>query len=167
MAETYKVVNQIPSLVTSAHFLEDAREIKAVPSSWIFSKHESEKVQLFETSTDSSIKAANTSLQNNPEFFDEIGKLLRDHDLTELLSLAVLKRESLVGSEGQLYVELNDESDKESVVQLWNTKDSPKESIRTSWSFKGLKQHECPLKIVCFWDHYNKRHPWDYRHVSY
>src|SRR5260221_13865802 len=46
MAEDYELVSQVPSLVTSALNIEEAIEVGATPSSWIFSS-DSEEVQFF------------------------------------------------------------------------------------------------------------------------
>ncbi len=149
MTEEYKVVDHLPSLVTSARYVESAKEINTVPSSWIFSSQSNEPVQLFETSTDSAVKTASALLHNSPEFTEEMGNLLREHSLTDLLSVAVLKRESLVASPDQVYMEVNYGDTNSSVVQLWNASDSPGGSIRTSWSFKGPRQHTCHYEYYC------------------
>lgn len=143
MVEQFDTVNDIPSLITYPHTIEEAQAIDTVPASWIFSGNLKEEITLFETSTDSAVKAANLRLQQHPEFFDEIGQLLKDYQLNNLLSIAVLKRNSLVAEEEQTYMEVSSEKENRSIIQLSKFEDALKDSIRTSWSFKGPKELLC------------------------
>ncbi|AIL13516.1 hypothetical protein IM40_08520 [Candidatus Paracaedimonas acanthamoebae] len=102
-----------------------------------------EEITLFETKTDSVVKTVNLRLQKHPEFFNEIGQLLKDYQLNNLLSIAVLKQNSLVAEEEQNYMEVSSEKENRSIIQLLKRENTPQNSIRISWSFKSSKQHTC------------------------
>ncbi|OJW52298.1 MAG: hypothetical protein BGO67_10630 [Alphaproteobacteria bacterium 41-28] len=142
MTENYDLVDQIPSLVTQGYSLEEAKEKKAIPASWIISNNSQEPL-LFETSTDAVVKTGSLQLQKSPDFFDEMGKLLEEHQLNDLLSVAILKRDTLVAKEGQHYMEINSRNESRSIVQIWRDEEKPSNSIQTSWAFKGPKQQRC------------------------
>ncbi len=165
MAEGYELVSQAPSLVTYAHNIEDAIEVGATPSSWIFSSNP-EEVRLFESSTDYAIKSARSLLEKSPDFMDEMGKVLREHALYTLISVAVLKRDALVASEDQVYFEMNYPNPAKSVVQLWDASEAI-QSIRTSWSFKGPRQLKCPQRWTCYRPGGPETHQYIYRHDGY
>jgi hypothetical protein len=148
MTENYEVIDSVPSLVTSAFTVEEAKERGAVPASWIMSDTAGAPF-VFETSTDPEVKTGARLLQDNYEFMGEAEASLRKHNLNHLLSLALLKRSSLQAKEGQMYLELNSNKSKRSVVQLWNEEDSSIDTIRTTWSFKGPKKQACYNVWAC------------------
>jgi len=149
MAENYELVKNVPSLVTYAHSIEEVQDKKALPASWIFSGNADQEALLFEASSDPEIRASSYKLQQNPEFFEEMNTLLRDHQLNNLLSVAILKRDSLVAKKGEIYVEANTLPKNKSIVQVWNKNNKSPDSIRTSWSFKGPRQPKCVRVSQC------------------
>lgn len=168
MSEEYKIVDGIPSLVTESQRLDEARDNGALPASWILSAHSSNP-QMFEASNDSAVKAGSSELQKSPEFFEEMGSLLQRYSLNTLLSIALLKRDSLVLTEGQIYWELNDVKRKRSVVQAWKPNQDSVKSIRTSWTFNGPKDQWCPTSLECVYvpDEYGGySHIYVERHIS-
>lgn len=150
MSEGYELVKNVPSLVTEAFSVDTARNNGAVPASWIMSANP-EVVQIFEASNDPAVKAGNAKLQRSPEFFDEMGSLLSLYGLNELLAIALLKRDSLVPSEGQIYREILNNEDCRSIVQVRNPSEDPVKAIRTSWSFEGPQESDCPYSWYCIW----------------
>lgn len=152
MSDSYEKFKGIPSLVTYAHTAEEACEKKALPSSWIFKSDNQDDVQIFEASSDSAVREGIKLIENEPEFMQEMARLLAANDLNSLLSLAVLRRSSLEPThDDQQYVEINDSSLNKSVVQLWDSQKIPENTIRTSWSFKGPRQQRCWPSSVCVW----------------
>lgn len=149
MSEDFQIVKEIPSLVTSEKSFEEAYESGALPASWIFSKNNNGEISLFEASNDPFIKTAHSLLKKTPDFFDEMGKVLREYELTDLIALAILKRDSLVPKDGQIYMEANSLLDQRSVIQLYDEKDVLAESIPTSWSFNTPRQHMCMRFSYC------------------
>lgn len=150
MAESYEKFNDVPSLVTSAKSLEEAQERRAVPASWILNPSNKKDIEIFEASSDEAVREGIKLVSKEPEFMEETATLLEKHNLGELLSLALLKRGSLEPNrEDQQYVEVNDLSPRQSVVQLWSTDKVPLNSIRTSWSFKGPRAVRCWPSSVC------------------
>lgn len=149
MAEKFKTVNKTPSLVTTVQDIDKAKKAKALPSSWIFPSKGDENVQLFEASTDPVVRLTHQALKKSPKFFTEMGDLLRKYQLNHLLSVAVLKRETLVAKKGQIYLEGSSFENKESVVQICHKDKQPKLTIQTSWSIKGPKQQRCQAVTVC------------------
>lgn len=148
VTEEYQTVQGTPSLVSWAHNIEEAESQFALPASWIFSTPQEAPI-MFEASTDLAVKVGNKMLQNNPEFFSEISKLLDENNLTKQLSVALLKRDSLIAKEEQMYVEAISDDGNRSILQLGAKKDQPENIIRTSWSFRGPKQQGCIVIQCC------------------
>ena len=119
-----------------------------MPSSWLISN---EEINVFETSTDPAVKTGIKILQQDSEFVEEISSLLKEYNLNNLLSLAILKRDFLQSNDidNEMYLEFNDESLDKSIVQLCNKNNISAEIIRTSWSFGEPRQHRC-LNQGCF-----------------
>lgn len=153
MAERYEVVNNVPSLITQAISFEEAKKMDALPSSWIFPTSGKNELVLFETSSDPAVMQAKSILEKSPNFFNEMGKAIGEYNLNHLLSLAILKRDSLIAQEDQIYAEINSHEHNRSIVQLLNTKDITSNSVRTSWSFKGPKQVDCHGHSICTGHH--------------
>lgn len=148
IAEEYKVVEGIPSLVTWAQTFEEAQAQSALPASWVF-KNGQEKPLMFEASTDEAVQVGAQMLQREPEFMEEMSKLLYTSGLNDLLAVSLLKRGSLVGSDDQMYVERTSMDGYKSILQLGYEKDQPENIIRTSWSFKGPRQQGCITISAC------------------
>ena len=148
IVEEYQEIGTIPSLVTWAHTYEEAQDQFALPSSWMFINPQKDPV-LFEASTDPEVKIGNQMLQKNPEFMEEMSKLLYSQGLNNLLAVSLLKRGSLVAGEDQVYTERLTIDERKSVVQLEYAKNQPSDAIRTSWSFKGPKQRGCVIIRDC------------------
>lgn len=152
-AEKYQIYKERPSLITSTYEIEEASKKKMIPASWIFPNRNEEEAKIFETSNDSAVHAGSKMIQQNPEFLDEMTKLLEDHELSNLLSVAILKREALLANEKQVYLETDNSEQNQSIVQLWDvSKQSEKNSIRTSWSFKGPREQKCEKVSFCVKD---------------
>lgn len=147
MSEELGEIEKIPSLITYAQEAKTAQQKGAVPASWIFTQNPSE-VLLFEASNDPGVKAGIARLQKSPEFFDEMHKLLINHNLVDLLSIAVVSRHNLVAANEQVFMEINDPSEK-SIVQVWDINEKTNDSIKTSWSFKGPIEHRCIIETYC------------------
>lgn len=147
MVEEYQLIEGTPSLVTYAHDFDLASDKGAVPASWIFSTDEFEPM-VFETSTDFAVKTGVRHLQENYEFMEEMGPLLKKSSLSHILSVALLRRDSLNVGDQQIYMEINDGDSRKSVVQLWSVNDT-NNAIRTTWSFKGPKQQDCLGTSYC------------------
>lgn len=147
MVEEFQLLSDVPSLVTSAHTFEDARTKGAIPSGWIFGSTLDE-INVFETTTDPAVQKGSQFVQEHPEFFDEIGRSLRDSGLNNLVCLGILPRQSLTGNTPLVYLEQNYESTFQSVTQLGEVSDLGK-SIKTSWSFAGPIQHGCVPMYQC------------------
>lgn len=148
MAEAYNLESGTPSLVTAPYSFEETQEIKARPSSWIFGSN-SQDISLFETSTDFAVRETSLKLQKSPEFFEEMGEVIRNYQMKNLLSLAVLKRKSLFAQPGQVYLEINSTDESKSIVQIWNASEKPQDSIITTWSFKGPQEGNCIQEFIC------------------
>lgn len=148
MLEEYKLINSASSLVTSAHDFDMAIEKEAFPASWIFS-NSSTRPFVFEASVDPAVRIGIRRLQENYEFMGEIESLLRKNNLQGLLSIALLRRDSLHAQGDNIYMEINDGNSAQSVVQLWPENSDLNNSIRTSWSFKGPKQVGCINVSYC------------------
>jgi len=139
----------VSSLITYAQDIDVAKEKKALPASWIFKGARPEERFVYETSTDPSVHAGVKLLQERPTFVEEIKDLLLATQFNSLLSLALLKRESLVAKEDDVFMELNSGELKKSIVQPWNVQTNPIDYFRTSWSFKGPKQQGCIKVSTC------------------
>ncbi len=164
MAEAYKDVNKVPSLVTSAYSLEDAREFNAAPASWIFGSDPQKEVLLFENSSDPAVKSALRSLSKSPEFFDEIGTSIRQHRLQSLLSVAILQRDLLPAKGNQTYLEVNNSLVNKSVVQICEDVSKEQSVIPTSWSFhEDIITHRCKGYSYCQVEYDGKHVRW-YHH---
>jgi len=159
MVEEHQILSGKPSLVTYAHSLEEAKEKQVFLSSWMFSP-DSNDIYAFEATIDEAAKTGAMLVQRNPQFLDDMEKLLRENNLNNLLSLAVLKRESLPATKDQIYLEVNSSSEETSVVQLWNDKESPHNSIVTSWSFNGPSQLKCSSKCSATSSGHAYSHTW-------
>jgi hypothetical protein len=151
MVEEYQTWEGKPSLVTYAQNLEEAKEKKALPASWIFSGNTQDDVQIFETSTDPAVHAGVRMLQEKPSFMDEMGDLLRTTQFNSLLSVALMKRDSFDLKEEELYLENNSSTLLKSIVQAWNPKENPISAFQTSWNFKGLKGGCLKLHYCADW----------------
>lgn len=149
MVEENLLVNSVPSLVTYAEDKNTVTLKKSLPSSWIFSGTESEELDVFETSTDSAVKQGVELLQQKKEFIQEIGSLVKKHEMNSLMSLALLRREKLFAKEDQIYVEISRSEEQKSIVQIFPSFEDKSDNIRTSWSFKGPKQQKCYGVVVC------------------
>lgn len=148
VTEEFQMVEETPSLVTWSHSFEEAKEKEALPASWIFTSPPKTPL-MFEASTDPEVKLGSQMLQQNTEFMKEMSQRLYEYELNDLLAVSLLKRATLVGGEGQMYVERMNDNGKVSVLQLGYEKDQPENIIRTSWSFKGPKQHGCIMIQAC------------------
>ncbi|MBA3814695.1 MAG: hypothetical protein H0X26_09510 [Alphaproteobacteria bacterium] len=151
MAEEYDSIDNVPSLVTYAHKFEEAEAKGAIPASWMFSGSSQDEILLFEASNDPAVKTGSLKLQNSPEFFDEMGKILTENNLHHLLSVALLKRDSLVAEESHIYMEVNSRHEQKSVVQIWDGTSDSSNTISTSWAFKGPRQQKCWPIMKCIW----------------
>lgn len=149
MAEEYEVVNNTPSLVTSAFHIEEAKAKGAVPASWIFSGNIEEDPIVFEASTDAAVKLGSSTLQDKPDFMQEMSMLLHTKGLNNLFAVSLLKRDALTAKEDQMYVEQISTDEKLSILQLGYEQDQPSNMIRTSWSFKGPKKYGCINFTIC------------------
>jgi hypothetical protein len=143
MVEELQSIKGIASLVTYAQEFEMAQSKKAIPASWIISEKPKEDPIVFEATTDPAVHAGIKLLQQKPEFMNEIGDLLRKNKFTSLLSVALLKKDSLVANDGEMYIEINEASPQKSVVQAWRADQKPTDAIRTSWSFNGPQDGHC------------------------
>ncbi len=137
MVEEFQEVDGIPSLVTSAIPVIEARLKNAVSSGWIFN---SSSIGIFEFSTDEAVRQGFRDIQTTPEFLEQMEKIIKDYNLENLMSVSLLRKDSLFAREGQYYQERTFPG--KSVVQIhegdWG------ESTRTSWSFgKG------PIMLRC------------------
>ncbi|MBX9786737.1 MAG: hypothetical protein K2Y08_05305 [Alphaproteobacteria bacterium] len=148
MIEEYHVVDGIPSLVTSPHALEETI-MAAIPSSWIFSNNLKQDPYIFEASTDPAVKEAITKLKENPEFFDEMRKLLTEYELLSFFSVAILQRTSLIVHEGQSYLEESYTDPNESIIQVCDDSKISPNAITTTWSFKGPREMKCTPSAYC------------------
>jgi len=157
MVEQPEEFQGVSSLLTYAQDIDVAKENKAVPASWIFSADHNE---VFETSTDPSVHAGLKLLQEKPKFVEEMKDLLTKTQFNSLLSLALLKRESLIPKEDEIFMEVNSGELRKSIVQPWNTETNPVDSIRTSWSFKGPRQQNCRPSWRCVKDKDNRHISW-------
>jgi len=128
-----------PSLIASALPLADALAKGAVPSGWIFS---GSSPQIFEFSTDEAVKANLRDIKSTPEFLEKMESILKSFHLERLLSVSLLKRESLVTQEKEVYQE-STYNNVGSVVQVMNANNVKPAYIRTSWSFRGPKKTDC------------------------
>lgn len=143
MVEESQPFSGIPSLLTYAQDFEVAQYKGALPASWIVPSSQYESPYAFEASTDTAVRDGQRALEQSPEFIEEMAGLLRENQFADLLSIALLKRDSLPAKEGEMYLEINQEKPDLSVVQIWQQDQKPKATIRTSWSFKGPKQQGC------------------------
>ncbi|OJW52806.1 MAG: hypothetical protein BGO67_00545 [Alphaproteobacteria bacterium 41-28] len=149
MAEEYQTYKEQPSLVTSAYEVDGALLKGMIPASWILAHGDGDEVTVFEASNDAAVHTGSKMIQKNPEFLDEMGKLLEDNNLNNILAVALLKRDALVASENQIYLEINDSEHDKSIVQLWDVSKQNKDAIVTSWSFKGPREQRCIRESVC------------------
>lgn len=155
MVEELQSIKGIPSLVTYAQDFETAKEKQAFPASWIFSENHEKSPIVFETTTDPAVQAGIKLLKEKPEFMDEMGNLLRNTRFSSLLSIALLRKESLVAHEGEMYLEINETNPQKSIVQIWKNDQKPRETIQTSWVFKGANQQSGCLQVGhCFVNDY-------------
>ncbi|MCE2716214.1 MAG: hypothetical protein ACK4V2_04250 [Pseudomonadota bacterium] len=153
MVEEFQEVSGVSSLVTSTVPVTEARLKNAVPSGWVLN---SSSIGIFEFSTDEAVRQGFRDIQTTPEFLEQMEKTIKDYNLENLMSVSLLKKDSLFATEGQYYQERTF-SDK-SVVQIldgdWG------ESTRTSWSFgKGPIMLRCS---VC-----RKDDAWGHRELYY
>lgn len=163
MSENYEKVEDIPSLVTYAHTLEEAREKRALPSSWIFKTASLEDAQIFEASSDPAVREGIALIAHDPKFMEEMAEVLTANGFNSLLSLAILRRSSLEPTQDdELYAEVNYADVNKSVVQLWDSKRA-ENTIQTSWSFKGPRQQLCSRITVCDRSTLGHFHTWGHR----
>ncbi len=142
MVEYFGVHNGTPSLITSAFNATVAQEKEAFPSGLIFTDS---KVMVFELSTDPAVKVGFLKMQQNPEFVEQLRRLVENYGLQKLIAIGVIKRDGLLFDAGKRYVEKSFISfgRGESVVQV-TTPDDPESLIPTSWYFG-----EDPLRQGC------------------
>lgn len=95
------------------------------------------------------MKAQIKKLQENPEFFEEMRRLLIEYELFNLFSVAILQRTSLVAHEGQSYMEESYTDPNESIVQVYDDSKISPNSIITTWSFKGPREQKCTPSAYC------------------
>lgn len=137
MVEEFQNHEQIPSLVTSAISISEVRSKGATPSGWTFN---SSARNVFEFSTDEATHEGMRDIQTTPEFLEAMEKVIKDFHFEDLMSVSVLKKGSLIASEGQYYQERT--FPYASVVQVING--DWREGTRTSWPFgKG------PMQLAC------------------
>jgi hypothetical protein len=122
------------------------KEKEALPSSWIFSN---DGINIFETSIDPAVKSGINLLRENPDFIKEMSSILKENNLNNLLSVAVLKRDSLQPKENDMYLEINSDFLNKSVVQVKNKDEIYLDTIRTTWSFGEPRQTGCHTMWVC------------------
>lgn len=139
MVENFELYDGIPSLITSAQPITVACEKGAAPSSWIFDG--SQRV-VFEFSADPAVKAGLRRIQEAPDFLMQIKKTIEDYNLQNLLAIALLRKDTLVPDNSEVYLEKNYVEDGKSIVQLSPLEDASLH-IRTSWGFSGPKQNRC------------------------
>lgn len=155
MVEESQSIKETPSLVTSAQDFDAVKTKKAVPASWIVSENPEESPIAFEMTTDPAARAGRKLLKKNPEFMKEMSDLLKDTKFNSLLSVALLKKDSIVAAEDEMYMEISEANPQRSIVQILKADQITKPTIRTSWSFKGPKQQACDSYIHCYPDGYS------------
>ncbi len=144
MVENFGMYKEIPSLITSAHLLSVAREKGSVPASWMFIGEQ--QMMPFEFSTDTATRSGIKRLVSAPSFLTEMRSLLKENHLQDLIAVAIMKKESLVGTDGDFYLEKNFCTPDESVVQLEHGDNSTTENnILTGWTFAGPKTVGCRI----------------------
>lgn len=140
MLEQFQVYEGEPSLITAPIPVSEAQSKGAVPSGWTFN---SSGIDVFEFSTDSGVKAALKKLEARPDFLRTIGAVIKDFDLESLMSISLLRKESLLAGAGQFYQERTLSIG--SVVQIENGEYNEDAGTRTAWTFgKG------PRMLACF-----------------
>lgn len=151
MVEELQDIEGIPSLVSQPIEITIASLKGAVPSGWLFS---STSRNIFEFSTDSAVQAGLNTVQSAPKFLDDIEKLLNKYQIEDIMSVSLLRKESLVPQEGQHYLETTFPT--ASIVQIVNDSESS-DGIRTSWTFgKEPRMQRC--WAACRWDNSVKQH---------
>lgn len=134
-----------PSLVTSSLPIAEARLKGAVPSGWVFG---SSATTVFEFSTDEGVRSGLREIQSTPEFLEQMEKAMKDFGFENLMSVSLLRKDSLFATEGQYYQEITLPSN--SVVQIVEGDWRESEGVRTSWSFRGPKTLKC--EYICYRD---------------
>ncbi|KAJ1443990.1 hypothetical protein B484DRAFT_389156 [Ochromonadaceae sp. CCMP2298] len=92
MVEQLEQCDNIDSLVTAESTLSMAKQLGAVPASWIFSE---DAIFPFEYSTDQAVKDGVSKLLEAPQVFLTLRDLILTHHLEDLFAVAILKRQGL------------------------------------------------------------------------
>ena len=142
MVEKFEEIVGIPSLVTSPCAVKEFNQ-EALPTGWIFSSSNTTKPNLFEASTDGAVRSAINKLSSEPEFIQEMGDMIRQHQFEDLIALGILSRDGLTAEDGDMFLEINSADEARSIVQVKQIMESPMDFIKTSWNFKGPTQHGC------------------------
>jgi hypothetical protein len=140
MMEEFQIHKGKPALVTRPVEVEEARSLCSLPASWILSGDGN--FHVFETSTDPAIQGVIDKISE--EFLKEISSLLQESKMQKLMSVAVLKRDTLIGSDDQAYLEesfLEEGVKEESVVKICAQSELPEltNMVKTVWSFPDVK----------------------------
>lgn len=127
------------SLITSAHNISEIQNDNILPHGWIFS--DSGALEVFEFSSDSVVQSAIDKIRESG-FLAKMHNLMVEHKMHNLFALSVLTRDNLKHEDGYIFLEVNNDDTKQSVVQLAKT-NFTNSNIRTSWSFSDATQHRC------------------------
>lgn len=134
MVENFEEVDSVPSLVTSACSVSEAKGKGAIPASWLFSTFPPSS---FELSTDPAVLKIVKSLEQEPAFLVDMKEVIENYRLQNLMAVAVLKKDFLMAKDKELYLEISDDSLSRSIVQLVKEEDVGL-SVITAWKFFSL-----------------------------
>jgi len=142
MIENFELREGVPSLITSSQSISSAYEPGVFPASWILSE---DGLSIFEFSRDSAVFQGVNIMKDNELFIDEMRNLMIQNGVSNLLSISILKRNSIDLSlasldSGKIYVERNFGDLQKSIVQLENNVVG---GIHTSWSFHNQEGMNC------------------------
>lgn len=152
MSEHFDIIDDVPSLITSPSKLTKNMH----PASWILSKKDGTFVP-FEFSDDKAVISITEEIKNQPAFIQKIATLIMGYGYCELMSLAILERETMSSINATEYVFMEKTSlQKGSIIQAMSNKDPLlSNAIKTSWSFSPrTAKWKCVPDAFC-----NKNHP--------